>query len=350
MTDGGGSGRPEHVGAGLVVTLAAVVVVIAGIKAAATILIPFLLALFIAIVLAPAQRGLVALGLPQALALCLLIALLLLFGVMFAALLGTSLQRFTEALPLYQERLRDGIGWSLGWLEARGLAVSREVLFDYVDPGKAMRLIAGLLGGLGSVLTNGFLILMTVVFLLAEASALPAKWRRAFATPERGLADAAEVIASINRYMAIKTLFSLATGLFVGLWLAWLGVDFPLLWGVLAFILNFVPNIGSFIAAVPAVLLALVQIGWWPALLVVAGYLAVNVLVGTVFEPRFMGRGLGLSTLVVFLSLVFWGWLLGPVGMLLSVPLTITAKIVLASQERTRWIAIMLGPASVDIP
>jgi len=122
------------------------------------------------------------------------------------------------------------------------------------------------------------------------------------------------------------------------------GVDYPLLWGLLAFLLNFVPNIGSIIAAIPAVIQVLVQLGFSAALVVAGGYLVINILIGTFIEPRYMGRGLGLSTLVVFLSLVFWGWVLGPVGMLLSVPLTITAKIALESHDGTRWVAIMLGP------
>lgn len=144
--------------------------------------------------------------------------------------------------------------------------------------------------------------------------------------------------------MAIKTWVSLATGILISAWAAILGVDYPLLWGLLAFALNYVPNIGSIIAAVPAVLLALVQLGLFKALLTAGGYVAVNLIMGNVVEPRFMGRGLGLSTLVVFLSLLFWGWVLGPVGMLLSVPLTITAKIALDSREETRWVAILLGP------
>ena len=131
----------------------------------------------------------------------------------------------------------------------------------------------------------------------------------------------------------------------VTLWLWLLGVDHAQLWGVMAFLLNFVPNIGSIIAAVPAVLLALVQLGMGTALFVAAGYLVVNIVIGSVLEPRFMGRGLGLSTLVVFLSLVFWGWVLGPVGMLLSVPLTITVKLALDSSKDTRWLGILLGPA-----
>jgi predicted PurR-regulated permease PerM len=145
--------------------------------------------------------------------------------------------------------------------------------------------------------------------------------------------------------MGIKTWTSMLTGVLVSLWLWLLGVDHAQLWGVMAFLLNYVPNIGSFIAAVPAVLLALVQLGPGSALLAALGYLVVNIIIGNVIEPRFMGKGLGLSTLVVFLSLVFWGWVLGPVGMLLSVPLTITVKLALDSKPETRWLGVLLGPA-----
>jgi predicted PurR-regulated permease PerM len=150
---------------------------------------------------------------------------------------------------------------------------------------------------------------------------------------------------SVNRYLALKTLFSLLTGVAIWIWLSILGVDFSLLWGLVAFLLNFVPNIGSIIAAIPAVLLALIQLGMGSALLASLGYVVVNVVVGSIIEPKFMGRGLGLSTLVVFLSLVFWGWVLGPVGMVLSVPLTMIVKIALESHEDTSWIAIILGSA-----
>ena len=111
------------------------------------------------------------------------------------------------------------------------------------------------------------------------------------------------------------------------------------MWGVLAFALNYVPNIGSIIAAVPAVLLAVIQIGIFKAMIIAAGYAVINLAMGSVVEPRFMGLGLGLSTSVVFLSLLFRGWILGPVGMLLSVPLTITVKIALDSREESRWMS-----------
>jgi AI-2 transport protein TqsA len=123
-----------------------------------------------------------------------------------------------------------------------------------------------------------------------------------------------------------------------------IGVDYPIMWGMLAFAFNFIPNIGSIIAAVPAVLLAVVQLGPGSALEAAACYVAINMVVGNVIEPRFMGKGLGLSTLVVFLSLLFWGWVFGPIGMLLSVVLTMTLKMLLESSEETRWMALLLEP------
>jgi len=144
--------------------------------------------------------------------------------------------------------------------------------------------------------------------------------------------------------MSLKTWISLATGAVIATWLTLLGVEYPLLWGLLAFLLNYVPNIGSIIAAVPAIMMAFIQLGIGSALATAAGYLVVNIAVGSIIEPRVMGRGMGLSTLVVFLSLLFWGWALGPVGMVLSVPLTMILKIALESRDDTRWFAVLLGP------
>ncbi|MBU0970311.1 MAG: AI-2E family transporter, partial [Proteobacteria bacterium] len=147
----------------------------------------------------------------------------------------------------------------------------------------------------------------------------------------------------VNRYLGIKTLTSLATGVAIALWLAVQGVDYPVMWGVFAFLFNYIPNIGSIIAAVPAILLALVQLGAMPAAFAGLGFLIINTVVGNVIEPRIMGQGTGLSALVVFLSLAFWGWVLGPVGMLLSVPLTMAAKIALGGRESTHWLSVLLG-------
>jgi predicted PurR-regulated permease PerM len=144
--------------------------------------------------------------------------------------------------------------------------------------------------------------------------------------------------------MVIKTLISLATGLLIGIWLTVLGVDFPILWGFLAFLLNFVPSIGSSVAAIPAVLLAFIQLGMGRALMAAAGYMAVNFILDNIIETKLMGKKLGLSTLVVFLSLIFWGSLLGPVGMVLCIPLTMTLKFACQNYKDTQWIAVLLGP------
>jgi AI-2 transport protein TqsA len=206
-----------------------------------------------------------------------------------------------------------------------------------------MKLIGSLLNALGNMVTNGLLVLLTVIFMLLEASSFPGKLRLILGG-DSSLERFDYFIHNVQHYMAIKTVISLATGVLVSILLLALGVDYALLWGVLAFLLNYVPNIGSFLAAIPAVLLALIQFGLFRAVFVAVGFLIVNLVMGALIEPRFMGRELGLSTLVVFLSLLLWGWLLGPVGMLLSVPLTMTAKIALGSHEDTRWIAVLMGP------
>ena len=229
------------------------------------------------------------------------------------------------------------------WVSQFGVDLSTSTLIGYLNPGAAMQLVADMLNGLGTVFGNIFLILLTVVFILFEASSVPHKLRAGLSNADESLGAFTTVANNVNRYLAIKTITSLATGIVVTIALAIIGVDYPLLWGIIAFLFNYIPNIGSIIAAVPAVLLALVQLGVGGALAATIVYVIVNVLIGSVIEPKMLGRQVGLSTLVVFLSLVFWGWVFGPVGMFLSVPLTMTAKIALESDSRTRWLAILLG-------
>lgn len=323
---------------------AALVIIIAGIRVAQPILVPFLLSLFIAIISAPPLFFLHRKGVPRALALLIVVAAVIAIGLILAVLVGNSIDDFSRSLPVYQARLQEQMTALLAWIGGLGIDVPAGGLQEALDPGAAMKLVARLLTGLAGALTNAFLILITVIFILLEASGFFAKLRTTVADPDRSFKTIDKFLSTIQRYMKIKTVTSLATGIAVAVWLAILGVDYPLLWGLLAFLLNYVPNIGSILAAVPAVLLALLQLGGGSALLAALGYMVVNFAIGTVTEPRLMGRGLGLSTLVVFLSLVFWGWVLGPVGMFLSVPLTMTIKIGLDSSEDTRWIAVLMGP------
>ena len=328
----------------ILVTIASFVVVVAGMRAAEVIINPFLLATFIAIISASPMFWLKNKGLPTWLAILIVVLGILLIGAVISTMVGSSVRDFSKDLPVYQAKLKDLTATAITWLEKTGVQISRQAIIDVFNPGAAMNLAATVLNGLGNVLANAFFILMTVIFMLLEASSFPAKIKLALNDPDSSLSSFETFLETVKQYIAIKTWISIATGICITAWLALLGVDYSLLWGLLAFLLNYVPNIGSIISAIPAVLLAIVQLGPGKAMLVALGYIVVNIVMGNVLEPRFMGRGLGLSTLVVFLSLLFWGWILGPVGMLLSVPLTITAKIALNSREDTRWLALILGP------
>ncbi|CCK77823.1 MAG: AI-2E family transporter [Oleispira antarctica] len=327
----------------VMVNIAAFIVIIAGLKAATQLLVPFLLAVFIAVLCAPMMMWLKSKKVPSILSLLLVAVLFFLITMTLGTVIGTSLSAFYQDLPEYEQKLQQQGAIAVEMLNGFGIVVDETVLSTYIDPSAAMKMVATVFSGLGGVLTNAFLILFTVVFILLEASDFPEKLRRALGNKTLALDYYQNFSDSVQRYLLIKTLVSIGTGIVVGSTLAWMGVDYAILWAMIAFLLNFIPNIGSIIAAVPPMLIALIQLGPMSAMLVAGLYVATNVLFGNVIEPRYMGRSLGLSTLVVFVSLVFWGWIFGPVGMLLSIPLTMVVKIALENSEKNRWLAVLLG-------
>lgn len=331
----------------LLLNIAAFIIIVAGMRTASSLLVPFLLALFIAIIFSSPFLWLQRRGVPTAIALMLVILVILVTGTFLGTLVGTSVNEFLDNMPRYESMLKEEFANTVNWLQSLGLNVPKEQILESLNPEDPLRMVGGLLSGLGKVLSRTFLILITVIFIMLEISGFPAKLIAASDDPDVTMENFSKINDNIKRYMALKTLISLGTGIGVTIVLLFIGIDYPLLWGLLAFLLNYIPSIGSFIAAVPAVLLALVQFGGGTALLTAGGYFFVNTLFGNFVEPKVMGKGLGLSTLVVWLSLIFWGWVLGPVGMLLSVPLTMAFKIALHSGEETRWIAVLLGS---DVP
>lgn len=326
------------------IVMAAFIVVVAGMKAAEAMLVPFFLSLFIAVICSPPLGWMHKKGVPNGVAIVLVIAAVVIVGVLVGAVVGSSIQSFRQDLPEYQARLVELSGGAREFLTGLGISISAQQWKDSVNPSAALAIAGNTLASLGNVMTNAFMILLTVIFILAEEVGFTEKLRSAAGDEkQKSLEAIARFTHSVNRYMAIKTSLSLLTGVTIIGWLWVQGVDYAVLWGLLAFFLNFVPTLGSILAAIPAVLLALVQLGVGDAVLTAVGFLLVNVVVGNALEPRLMGKGLDLSALVVFLSLVFWGWVLGPVGMLLSVPLTMTVKIALESFEDTQWLGVMLG-------
>ncbi|MDN2664710.1 AI-2E family transporter [Psychromonas sp. 14N.309.X.WAT.B.A12] len=321
----------------------ALVISLAGIKVAAPIVVPFLLSLFVAIICNPAINYLESKKLPRGLAITLVIATIFSLFIVLGGVIGAAVNDFRKAIPTYEAQLTEQVNWLVEWLAGHDIALSMDEVGSYFDPSKVMNLVTSTLSGFSSVLGNIFLLLLTVVFMLAEGKVFTKKLHMAFNDSAETDKKLDHFLKMVNQYMAIKTLVSLATGLIIGCVLWAIGVQFYVLWALLAFLLNYIPNIGSIISAVPAVILTFLQLGAGYASVVVGLFVSVNMIMGNLVEPRFMGRSLGLSTLVVFLSLIFWGWLLGMVGMLLSVPLTMILKIALESSEDGRWVAILLS-------
>ncbi|MCL1113557.1 AI-2E family transporter [Shewanella basaltis] len=331
------------------VVMACVVIILAGIKTASPIVVPFVLSAFLAVICNPAIVWLSKYRVPKWLSIILLMAFIVLMGLWLASLVGSSVNEFSKQMPVYRQQLIEQFAWVIEKLQSLNIQISKQKVLDYFDPGMALSMTTNMLSGVGNVMANLFLIILTIVFMLFEAQSLPKKFHLALDDPDMRLKQIDKFLHSVNQYMVIKTLVSLATAGVIGIGLSIIGVDYALLWAVIAFLFNYIPNIGSIIAAIPAVLLAFIQMGPGAAGITGLLYLGTNMVMGNVVEPRFMGRGLGLSTLVVFLSLIFWGWLLGSVGMLLSVPLTMIVKIGLESSQSGGWLSILLSDDVEDI-
>ncbi len=331
-------------GSRLLFNLACLVLVVLGLRAAATILVPIALALFLTVLSLPLLVWLKGRRIPSPVAVFLTVLVnVAVLGVLLL-ILSQSINEIRLALPRYLQQLQQLVLSTQAWLVERRVPVGELVLIDLINPEYVIGLLTGTLRGIARALSMAFLVLIIMVFMLVETAAFPDKLRAALGSQDADLGRFAKITYEVQQYLGIKTVVSLVTGTLVGLWVWILGIDFPLLWGLVAFLFNYIPSVGSILASFPPILLGLLQYGVGTALLVALGYLVVNVTLGNIIEPNLMGRRLGLSTLVVILSLVFWGWVWGPVGMLLSLPMTMIVKIMLENTSDMRWIAVLLGP------
>jgi len=332
-------------GTRFLVIAAALVIIIGGINQAQSALVSSLVAVFLAVIGIPPLMWLERKRIPSVAAVLIVLAVIIAILLTVGGLVGASLSGFSAALPSYQQHIQEQASVLSALLAKRGVSVTDKVLLDYLNPAAVMKLFVGMLGGLGSVLSNFVLILLTLMFILLEASSFPVKLRAVLGDPQRAFPQVTRFVNDISRYMLVQTALNLTAGILIGIWLTILGVDSPVLWGFLAFMLLYIPHVGSIIAAIPAVSLTLVQFGIGRAALVAAGYVAVAFILGNVVQPKLMGRTFNLSTLVVFLSLIFWGRMLGLIGAALCIPFTMTLKFLCENNESTRWIAVLIGPA-----
>ena len=325
--------------------LACLVIILAGLKAASAIVVPLLFAIFIAIIAYTPIQWLTEHKVPLWLSVILVLLSVVAVIVGIGGLVMQSAFELQAQQAFYEQRLGQLMADLLGWLESLGFEFASDITSwsDMLSPSQIWSLGLSTLSGISTTLSQGFLILLVFIFIIAESSSLPAKIHGIFQDRGHDTEWLNDFARNLNRYIGIKTLFSLLTGTLVTISLWIMGLDFPILWGMLAFMLNYIPNIGSIIAATPAVLLALIQLGPGYAGITVLIYVFINQLVGAFLEPRFLGAQLNMTTLTVFMSLILWGWLFGTVGMLLSVPLTMSIKLATDGRESTAWISHFLS-------
>src|SRR5215211_7750079 len=330
----------------VVLLLAALVVVFAGMRLAAPILDPILFAVVLALLFSPIYAWLKRRWIPTPLALVIMLVGLTLLFLAIAGILGVSIARFSGDIGSYTGKLNDQLD-NIQSL-TKSLGVSKADLHKALSPTALTEAIGAILSGVADFLSNLFLILIIVLFLLAEGPAMMNRLRASTGEDHPQVARLTVFGHSVIRQLGLRAIVNLVTGAGVTVLLLVLRVDFPLMWGVLAFFLSFIPWIGLPLAVAPAVVLALAEHGIDRALLVIAGVIVINILAENALSPMLMGRGLSLSPTILFLGFIFWAWLLGGPGAFLAAPLTIFVVLMLETFPETRWLASVMGVSAPD--
>jgi AI-2 transport protein TqsA len=327
--------------------LATTVVVLVGMRLSAPILNPILFAVIVALLFSPIYGWLTRHRIPTPLALIImLVGLTILFLGLFL-ILGVSIARFSGDIASYAGKLNVQVG-NLQEL-ARSLGLSNVDIRDAVKPSALTGAIGTVLSGVADFLSNLFLILLYVLFFLAEGPAMMNRLRNSAGSDHPQFVRLTVFGRNVVRQLGLRAIVNLVTGAGVTVLLLVLRVDFPLMWGILAFFLSFIPWIGLPLAVAPAVVLALAEHGVTSAVLVIVGVIVINILAENALSPMLMGRGLSLSPTVLFIGFIFWAWLLGGPGAFLAAPLTIFLVLMLDTFPETRWIASVMGASPPDL-
>jgi AI-2 transport protein TqsA len=311
----------------LLLATAALVIIAAGVRQAAPILDSMLLATLLAMAVVPAFDDLRRRGVSKGVAAALTTLLLAVVLVALIGFLGVAGTRLVRALPTYQDKaegLRQGLE---SWLIARGIQPERVFSIDILNPGNLLGLAQGFLAVVGKVISQALLLLLIVAFILAERGLHGKAFQPA------GIVE--NVARDVRQYLVITAGTGLGFAVLVYILMQLLGTDLALVWAVLAFVMNFVPNVGIILSVVPPVILTLLEFGWQRALVILAGYIVLNFIVDNIIKPRFMASGLDVPPILGLLSLVVWGYLLGAPGALLALPLTIAIRRVLQDAPGT---------------
>ncbi len=361
----------------VLLALACVVVIVAGLKAAAALFIPVLMGLFLAILSLPILNWIDGRGLPRPLAVLMTVAIDLLFiggialiasgvipdfqkkGGEYADKLRKQAYSFSESMDqniqkiagLWNENGNKGEGEELVSTEAQ-IPTFKELLNRYWDSNRIVDMIGGVdvVSRFTLLASTSFFVMVIMIFILSESGRYGQKVKDVIRVRGPDLRRFQNSSRDIQKYLAIKTAASALTGILAGLVCKAFDVDFPILWGLVAFLFNYVPGIGSIVASIPPVILSLIDNGFWPAMGVLLCYLIINVTIGNFLEPMLLGDRFGISTTVVILSVMLWGYIWGPVGMFLAVPLTMVIKVMLDNSPDLRWISVLIGGGHDEVP
>lgn len=335
----------------VLVGAAAAIVLAAGIQAAAWLLGPAFLALVIVIVVSPVEQRLRARGVPGWLSTLALVLGVYAVVLVLVVVLLVSVAQLATILPRYAAEADVLLAGVTGQLRDLGVGPGQlRLMAGALDVGRLVGVIGGLLAGLTGLATNLVFLFSLMLFLSIESTEASARMGAIAADRPHIAAGLGRFAASTRRYLVVTTVFGLLVGAVDTVFLALLGVPLAALWGLLAFITNYIPYVGFWLGVLPPALLALL-VGGWPLVLVVfVVYSVVNFLLTTLIQPRFIGNAVGLSISVTFLGLAFWGWMLGPLGAVLAVPLTLLVKTLLVDCDpRASWAQALLGSVR-DLP
>ncbi len=326
--------------------VSAFVIITAGLKAASEIVVILLLSIILASILSPIMIFTKKIGIPKYVSFVFILFLIVVLFLGIFYIVNTSFKDFIMHLPSYEKKMKNLIILSVEYFDKRGFDLNPKEVLEGLDISALFKLGAGAVGNIGIFFSKTLLVLIGTSFLLFEAPIFGKKLSIIFKNNQSALENFTLFSKTVRRYFTIKLFTSFLTGFFILLVLLYFDIQYAILWGFLGFLLNFIPVIGSILASIPALLLSLLNHDFTTTLWLLLWYFVINNLISNVLEPKFMGQGLGLSPAVVFFSLIFWGWVLGAVGMFLAVVLTMTLKIAFDSNENTKWIGILLSDLS----
>ncbi len=321
--------------------LAYVVIIVAGLSLGASIILPFLMAFFLFIIFLPLVKKLDEFGLSNGISTFFVLTIIVISIMILVDFLTNSTQDFMINIPMYQVKFQQSIPNIIDFFKQYNISLNLENLISLIEPMNILSYSTIIFTNMGNIVVNIFLTLLLLMFLLLESSIIFDK--AIYFTKTQNKKDKLEqFVNSINRYFVIKTFTSALTGFLIWGLLEYYNLEYALFFAVLAFLLNYIPSIGAFIAGFPPLFVAVLQLSVVDSVSIAIGYLVINVFIGSFLDPKIMGKDLGLSTFIVFISMVIWGWILGPIGMFLAVPLTIVIKIICEDSDNYHWVSVIL--------